>query len=260
MIAREYAPIRAEYYWPHEFGLWGKLRIITLMEAPEAAATEFIGAASNSEPRAEAEHVSPKLLRIRAALKAGRRLQLLTIVASFASLALVSYIDWVTGYEGLFFIFYFVPVALCAWRLGQAATLGVAGIATVSWVLTDRLSGHIYSHTWLQYWNGVICFLALAILGLVMHRWQRSLREQRKAREELAKALEELRRSAEEVSKLQSQLQVVCAWTKRIRIDGSWIPLDQFLANKLHVPISHGISPEAFEQVRKSLNETLNQT
>ncbi len=172
---------------------------------------------------------------------------------SILSLAAVSYIDWVTGYEGLFFIFYFVPVGLCAWRLSQAATIIMSFLAGGSWLLTDWYSGHVYSQEWLRYWNSCICLLAFAILGLILNYLQRSLQEQLRAREELAKALEEVQRSTEEIRKLQGQLQVVCAWTKRIRIDGRWIPIDEYLMDKLHVPISHGISPEAFEEIKRTL-------
>jgi hypothetical protein len=35
--------------------------------------------------------------------------------------------------------------------------------------------------------------------------------------------------------------------------EGKWVPLDEFLAKKLNVRISHGISPEAFEEIKKSL-------
>jgi hypothetical protein len=168
------------------------------------------------------------------------------VLASLASLALVSWIDWVTGYETLFFVFYFVPVATCAWYLGQTATMAMSFLCGICWVVVDWLSGQRYTHELLRYWNGFICFLAFAILGLLLHGLRRSLRE-------LAQALEDVKRSNEEVRKLQSQLQVVCAWTKRIRVDGKWIPLDEFLAKKLNMHISHGISPEAFEEIKKSL-------
>jgi hypothetical protein len=168
------------------------------------------------------------------------------ILASLASLILVSWIDWVTGYEFLFFVFYFVPVAICAWHLGRVSTLAISFLCGVSWVVVDWLSAHHYTVELLRYGNGLTCFLAFAIIGLVVNSLRRSMRE-------LAQALEDVKRTSEEVRKLQSQLQVVCAWTKRIRIDGKWLSLEQFLASKLNVQVSHGISPEAFQEIKKSL-------
>jgi hypothetical protein len=37
--------------------------------------------------------------------------------------------------------------------------------------------------------------------------------------------------------------------------EGNWVTLDEFLTRKLNVQVTHGISPEAFEQVKKQLNE-----
>jgi hypothetical protein len=168
------------------------------------------------------------------------------ILAILASLMLVSWIDWVTGYESLFFVFYFVPVAICAWHLGRLTTLAISLFCGISWMVVDWLSDHHYPSELVRYWNGFTCFLAFAIVGLVINSLRRSMRE-------LAQALEDVKRTSEEVRKLQSQLQVVCAWTKRIRIDGKWLSLEEFLASKLNVHVSHGISPEAFQEIKKSL-------
>ena len=61
--------------------------------------------------------------------------------------------------------------------------------------------------------------------------------------------IEEIQRSTEESRKLQGQLQVVCAWTKRINIEGKWIALDEFLTDKLNAKVTYGVSPEAMEEV-----------
>jgi hypothetical protein len=49
--------------------------------------------------------------------------------------------------------------------------------------------------------------------------------------------------------KLQNQLQVVCAWTKRVHVEGKWISLDEFLTDQLHARVSYGVSPEAMQEV-----------
>ncbi len=51
------------------------------------------------------------------------------------------------------------------------------------------------------------------------------------------------------------KLQVVCAWTKRIRVEGKWMTFDEFLKNYLHFNLSHGISPEAMERLAKEIEE-----
>jgi PAS domain S-box-containing protein len=58
---------------------------------------------------------------------------------------------------------------------------------------------------------------------------------QKKSEQELAKAVAEIK-------KLQEGLLKVCTWTKRIQVDGSWIPIDEFLSEHLHLKITHGMS------------------
>ena len=178
-------------------------------------------------------------------------------LVSLLCLAIVSYIDYVTGDEFLFFVFYFIPVGWCGWYLGRLATLNLALFSGVCWFLADVLSGHHYSHEGIRYWNSFTCFLAFAVVGLALHHLKQSREKEQKSRRELEKALADLLDSTREIRKLQSELQVVCAWTQRLRLEGKWVTLDEFLTSKLNVRISHGISPEALAEIKQELsNET----
>jgi signal transduction histidine kinase len=70
-----------------------------------------------------------------------------------ALLAAITWIDYVTGYEFGFFIFYFVPVTLAAWYGSRKAGIAFALVAGICWYLSDRLSLHPYSNAWLIYWE-----------------------------------------------------------------------------------------------------------
>ncbi len=186
---------------------------------------------------------------------ASAQLYFRVVVASLLSLLLVSWVDYVTGYELLFYVFYFVPVCMCAWFLDWPTTLAMVIISAISGFFVDRFSGHQYPHEAMRYWNALISFIALGAMGLVLHHLRESQREQRQAQERLAQAFDDLNLKTGEIRKLQSQLQVVCAWTKKIRVDGKWIDMEKFLADKLHISISHGISPEALDELKKSLDQ-----
>jgi hypothetical protein len=101
-----------------------------------------------------------------------QRFPLRTLKVSLVSLlclATVSYVDYVTGYEFLFFVFYFIPVAVCGWYLGRLATLSMAVLSGACWFLVDVLSDHHYPHEVIRYWNTFTCFLAFAVIGFIMH-------------------------------------------------------------------------------------------
>jgi hypothetical protein len=171
------------------------------------------------------------------------------MLAGIGNLLALSYIHYVTGYEFLFFVFYFIPVSLCGWYLGRPAVLCLAVLTGVSWCFVDILSHHQYPHEFFRYANSFICFLAFGTIGLLVQRLRHSLSEAAKSRQKLEQTLSELNHSTEEIRQLQGQLQVVCAWTKRINVEGKWIALDEFLTDKLGTKVSYGVSPEAMQDM-----------
>jgi hypothetical protein len=175
--------------------------------------------------------------------------QLKVILASLANLVVLSYIVFLTGHNILFFVFFFIPVSLCGWHLGRISVLCMAVLSGVSWCVVDILSNHEYPSEMFRYANSLICFLAFATIGLLVQGLRRSLSEQLRVRQDLEQALEETKRSNEQMLRLQSHLQVVCAWTKRINVEGRWVALDEFLTDKLNTQITYGVSPEAMQEV-----------
>ena len=47
-----------------------------------------------------------------------------------------------------------------------------------------------------------------------------------------------------QIKKLQCSLLKICAWTKRIEVDGQWMSVDEFLRDHLRLKLTHGISIE----------------
>jgi hypothetical protein len=178
-----------------------------------------------------------------------KRLHLKVILASLANLFVLSYFVYLAGYHFLFFVFFFIPVSLCGWYLGRVPVVCMAILTGVAWCVVDILSDHQYPAEVFRYANSLICFLAFATIGLLVQNLRRSLNKQLEVRRELEKALEEIKRSTEETRRLQGQLQVVCAWTKRINLEGRWVALDEFLTSKLNTQITYGVSPEAMQEV-----------
>jgi hypothetical protein len=176
--------------------------------------------------------------------------------ASLASLVVVGFVDYITGYELYMDVFYFIPVSICAWQLRRRDVLVLALLCALTWGFIDISVDHPYSSKFYWYWNMCIKFSCFVILGLVVQRLRCNLKEQARARQELERALAGLRQSTAEIEKLHGQLQVVCAWSQRIRIEGKWMTLEEFLKNHLQIKVSHGISPEAMDKMVKELDET----
>jgi PAS domain S-box-containing protein len=62
---------------------------------------------------------------------------------------------------------------------------------------------------------------------------------------------QQLHEASAEIAQLRKGLLKICAWTKRIEIDGQWIPVDDFLSNHLHLKLTHGMSVEGARLFQK---------
>lgn len=124
--------------------------------------------------------------------------------ASLLSLGGLGWLDYVTGYELGFFVFYSVPVGLAAWYSGRRAAISVALAATITWLLADYYSGAKYSHRFFYYWNGTVHFLAFVINAVTIAKIKSDLDQRHLLAEELARVKGQLRAVSELVSKCPS--------------------------------------------------------
>lgn len=175
--------------------------------------------------------------------------------ACHASLLVVGLTDMFTGYEFVFGLFYALPVALCARYFGRLSVVLMALAGGLAWLIADKYSGHVYSREFYPYWNGFTVAGMSCLIGLMLHRLKVNLKVEAAANRELNRLLAEVRKSSEEITELRSRVQVVCAWSKQIKVEGKWITFDEFLTKHLHVQLSHGISPESLNQLLKEVGE-----
>jgi K+-sensing histidine kinase KdpD len=115
-------------------------------------------------------------------------------IMSLAVLLLIGWLDYITGYEFGFFIFYFIPVAIAAWYCGPKDGICIAIASAVCWYLSDRLTHHPYSKAYFIYWEmfmRLISFLTTSmtlskIRDLVLKE-ERMIAELLETRNQLAK-------------------------------------------------------------------------
>ncbi len=82
--------------------------------------------------------------------------------------------------------------------------------------------------------------------GLVMDQMELRL----SARKAIA-ALSRLVQGAERATELE-RLVTVCAWSKKIQVDGRWVTFEEFLVDNLGVRITHGIDPESARKLHRT--------
>lgn len=65
-------------------------------------------------------------------------------------------VDYFTGSEVSFSIFYLVPIALTAWRANVMAGSLVSLLSAMAWDWADVTAGHNHSHWAIPVWNTVM--------------------------------------------------------------------------------------------------------
>lgn len=104
-------------------------------------------------------------------------------VLAAGGVLITALLDYRTGSEVSFSIFYLLPVSAAAWYGGRSLGAGLSLLGGVAWMLSDHLSGRHYSLAGILYWNSLVrlgFFLTTALLLAALR--EKIGREQRGAR------------------------------------------------------------------------------
>lgn len=88
-------------------------------------------------------------------------------------------IDFLTGYEISFSLFYLAPIAAVSWYTGRRLGLTVSTFAALTWLAADVASGQVYSSPLINIWNTLIRFGFFALFTLLLERLRESYRRER---------------------------------------------------------------------------------
>jgi len=155
----------------------------------------------------------------------------LTILLSVAA------IDYMTGYELGFFAFYFLPIAVAAWRIGLFSALITAIFSAMIWFWMDALTGHMYRDNVVAVWNTIIRLISFIIIGWGMAWIHDLLLKERNTTAELRRALAEI--------KILEGILPICASCKKIRNQhNGWQQMEVYITEHSKAQFSHGLCPE----------------
>jgi len=117
------------------------------------------------------------------------RIQHLRLI-EFSSIIILlglGWLDYLTGYEFGFFIFYFIPVSITTWYAGRGSGLAMAVASAVAWYLSDRLAHHPYSKGYFLYWETFMRLASFLTTALTLAKIRESLASERRLNEELCR-------------------------------------------------------------------------
>lgn len=115
----------------------------------------------------------------------------------------VGLVDYATGYETFFFIYYLLAIILGTWRVGAAFGVLISALSVTTWMSANFEAGAHYSNYFIPVWNAAIMFaiyLLIVFLLALLKRIYGELEERVRLRTEA------LTREIQERMRLQKEL------------------------------------------------------
>jgi signal transduction histidine kinase len=99
-----------------------------------------------------------------------KRSGLWTASVSLLLLAIVGVVDYETGFERSWLVFYLLPVALGTWFVGWRFGVMLCALSVTVWIIGDIEAGAVYSSFSVPIWNASIAITSFFIVMWLLHR------------------------------------------------------------------------------------------
>jgi diguanylate cyclase (GGDEF)-like protein len=88
---------------------------------------------------------------------------------AFLVLGALAILDYLSGNEVAFSIFYLVPVIFATWFISRGAGVVLALISAATWAWLDNIGGLHYSSEWIPVWNAMVRLSFFVIVLQLVH-------------------------------------------------------------------------------------------
>ena len=168
------------------------------------------------------------------------------IVLAIIGLIIIALVDYFTGYELQFFVFYYLPISIGAYKYNKKVGYALAVASSFCWFFVDICSHHPYNLEVYRIWNTLIRTTSFVLIVELLARLRTSMQRQQKLYADLTAA-------HAEVKVLQGILPICCV-CKRIRDEqGKWEQIESFIHRNSEADFSHGMCPECVKKTYPDL-------
>jgi len=101
------------------------------------------------------------------------------IVMGLLLIAVVGSVDYWTGYEISFSLFYLIPVSLLAWFAGIQMGVAASVVSAAAWLLAEITAGQAYSHPGIYFWNSLVRFSFFIIVTFLLTALEKALEREK---------------------------------------------------------------------------------
>lgn len=101
------------------------------------------------------------------------------IALALAQIFILGIIDYSTGFELSFSVFYLIPVALTAWYSEKNAALIVSVISAATWEMANHLAGEVFNYFLIPVWNTSTRMAFFMIVAVLLTKLKESYSQQK---------------------------------------------------------------------------------
>ena len=129
------------------------------------------------------------------------------VVLALGLTAFIGSVDFITGRDFAVSPYYLLPICWAGWVAGRRAGILLAVAGTVTWLISDLVSGYFYEHTLTPIWNSLMfLFLFLFVVHLITAFQQAHYHLEETVQQRTAALLAEIQeRQKLEAAKIQSE-------------------------------------------------------
>lgn len=104
----------------------------------------------------------------------------LVLVSGFVMLGVLGFIDYATGPDLSFIVFYLAPIVLVGWFVGSGAGVLISVAGGAAWLFADILSRSTsYSHPIIPYWNVAVKVAFFLVVNALVAQLKKGLDRER---------------------------------------------------------------------------------
>jgi diguanylate cyclase (GGDEF)-like protein len=100
-------------------------------------------------------------------------------VCFFLIVVILGYLDYLTGFEYSFSLFYLLPIGLAAWFIGRRSALILSVLSAITWDLSNAMAGQTYTRPIISFWNTVIRLGFFIIVTLLIASIRSALKREK---------------------------------------------------------------------------------
>lgn len=155
-------------------------------------------------------------------------------------LTIIGFLDYLTGVELSFSIFYLLPIIITAWYLGRKSGLTFSILGALIWYLTDYFASQNYLHPITPYWNALVMLGTFVIVSEIFCALKASIDRENQLAIRVQNGL-----LPKEIPNLNS-LQISVTWQPLSHVSGDYYDFVKLGENKLGICIAdvsgHGVA------------------